>query len=92
MQLVEIVSNLASIDDELTIYAVEPWTCTSEAVLAHEPEAGGLPTSASAAQATYFIEVFIAKEFLEGWKANRRGHHSALDECERLIQYALNDA
>jgi hypothetical protein len=57
MRIVDIVADLAAHDEELTIYAKEPWSCDSEAVLAREPDAGGLPPEAAAIGATYFIEV-----------------------------------
>jgi hypothetical protein len=92
MKLVEVVSNLASYDEELTIYAKEPWTCDSEAILAYESDAGGVPPEATGTGATYFIEVFIANEFLDGWRNSQQRAVTAQEQCERLIQYAIHDA
>lgn len=92
MKLVDIVADLATQDEDLTIYAKEPWACDSEAVLAREPDAGGLPTKAVTIDAAYFIEVFIANEFLEGWRDSQQRTTSAQEQCERLIEYAINDA
>jgi hypothetical protein len=89
--LIELVANLASYDPELTVYAVRPWTCDSEAVVAREPEQGGLPHQARSCGAEYFIEVFVAKEFLEGWIVSAERRASAQERCERLIHYAVND-
>ena len=58
MRLRDIVKNLSWADQELTIYAAEPWSPDSEAMLAREPDEGGVPGEASGAQMTYFLEVF----------------------------------
>jgi hypothetical protein len=92
MKLADIVLNLTADDQELTVYAIKPWSCDSEAVLAREPEAGGLPAEATAIGASYFIEVFVANEFLDGWRASQQRAVTAKEQCERLIQYAINDA
>jgi hypothetical protein len=76
----------------LTIYAAEPWTCDSLAVLEYEPDTGDLPTEAAAIAGSYFIEVFIAKEFLDGWQRNERPRATAKEQCDRLIHYAVHDA
>jgi hypothetical protein len=85
------VANLSDHDDEMTIYAKEPWTCDSEALLSRESGVAGVPEG-TASDAAYFIEVCVAKEFLEGWRARRRRTATAKEQCERLIQYAINDA
>lgn len=92
MKLVDIVGDLSSYDDELTIYAKEPWTCDSEAILAREPDSGGVPQEAAAIGATYFVELFVAKEFLEGWRDSEQRAVSSREQCERLIHYAVHDA
>ena len=40
--------------------------------MAHEPEAGGAPAEAKRLGLKYFLEVFIAREFIEGWIAKLR--------------------
>jgi hypothetical protein len=91
-KLLDIVRLLPSLDSDLTIYAVKPWTCESTAVVAPEPDDGGVPSEAQRNGAVYFIEVFIATEFLEGWLESEGRKASAREQCERLIQYAVNDA
>jgi hypothetical protein len=92
LKLIDVVAQLVSYDPELTIYAAKPWTCDSEAVVAREPEDGGLPPEAAARRCEYFIEVFVAKEFLEGWIAVEGRSTSAREQCDRLIHYAVYDA
>jgi hypothetical protein len=61
-------------------------------MVAREPPDGDLPLDAQAMGATYFIEVFIAADFLEDWIASERRPISARERCERLIEYAIRDA
>jgi hypothetical protein len=91
-RLIDVVSNLSSQDGELTIYATKPWTCDSLAVVGRAPDEGGVPGEPATLGAAYFIEVIVAAEFLEGWMATSPRPRSDVDRCERLIQYAINDA
>jgi hypothetical protein len=92
MTLLEVVERLDELDDESTIYASRPWSCDSVAVLGFEPEEGGLPGSAAALGASYFLEVFVAKEFLADWIASGNRRPTPRERCERLIRYATTDA
>lgn len=92
MRLIDIVERLASVDQEATIYAAAPWTTASNALVAPEPSSGGIPREAAAAGLKYFIEVAIAREFLDGWVSNLDDAPSPQEKCERLIQYAITDA
>lgn len=91
-KLVELVENLGVIDPEFTIYAQEPWTCDSMAMAVQEPEGGGVPLEAANAGMSYLIEVFIAKEFLDGWARNEGREPTSQEMCNRLIHYAIYDA
>jgi hypothetical protein len=91
-KLIDVVANLGSLDPKLTIYVAKPWTFDSDAVVAREPDQGGVPEEAESQNAEYFIEVFIATEFLDGWAAAQRRSFSMREQCERLIQYAVHDA
>lgn len=92
MLLIDAVRDMDSLDDEWTIYAAEPWTASSNAIVAPEPEAGGLPPEAQTLGLKYFLEVFVAREFLEGWKSNMASAPPLELQCARLIQYATTDA
>jgi hypothetical protein len=92
MTLVQLVKDLYLVVESDTIYAAEPWTMSSEAIAAAEPEAGGMAVEINDLQLTYFLEVAIAREVLEGWKRNRHPQPSLHEECLRLIEYARNDA
>ena len=86
------MTDLAALDEAATIYAAEPWTGDSRTLVAHEPPTGGLPVEAKMAGLKYFIEVAIARDFLEGWIASLDHAPSPQEKCERLILHALTDA
>ena len=91
-KLLVITGEIESLDPTQTIYASEPWGFESEAVLAYEPESGGIPKIAIDLGLTYFLEVFIAQEIIADWKSTLKKQPTADEKCIRLIQYALNDA
>jgi hypothetical protein len=90
--LAAVVEQLTAFDNDDTIYASEPWTERSAAIVAREPEAGGLPPEAAGAGLKYFLEVSVAAEFIEGWIASLSYEPSLSSVCQRLIQYAIHDA
>jgi hypothetical protein len=92
MTLKTIVTDLAALDEAATIYAAEPWVADSKAIVAEEPASGGLPQEAKASGLKYFLEVAIARDFLEGWASNLGHKPSAEEMCDRLIRYAVTDA
>jgi hypothetical protein len=92
MTLLEAIRALHSLDEESTIYASEPWTEKSKAVVAAEPESGGLPAEAQERGMKYFLEVFVARQFLEGWLGSLDAEPTFQEKCARLIQYAITDA
>jgi len=57
-----------------------------------EPEAGGMPPEAEWLNLKYFLEVFIARNFIEDWTANCDAQPTLQQKCARLIAYAVSDA
>lgn len=92
MTLIEAVRDLGSFDRERTIYAALPWSMNSLVIVEYEPLSGGLPKEAEELGLKYFIEVFIAFDFLEDWVKSCDATPSLKEKCDRLIQYAINDA
>ena len=92
MTLGEVVSQLDAFDEESTIYASEPWNENSRVIVTQEPQLGGQPKNVEDLGLRYFLEVFVAKDFLEGWMANLGRVATASEKTVRLIQYAVNDA
>lgn len=93
MTLLDAIRHLDSFDPELTIYAAAPWNADSEVIIAREPDApGSMPWAVEGRGLRYFLEVFIARDFLEDWK-NSLGREPTIEEkCTRLVQYATRDA
>lgn len=92
MTLIDVISNLDDFDSDDTIYINRPWKPDSEAIVATEPDIGGSPLSAKEIHAEYFLEVFIAIEFLEGVAQKIDRKASMEEQCLHLIKYAENDA
>ena len=92
MTLIEIIRDLESFGSEGIICAAKPWTENSKAIVAVEPGARRLPAEAANLGMEYFLDVFVAREFLEGWMANLDAQPTLQEKCARLIQYAINDA
>lgn len=91
MLLSEVIKNLDGFPVEATIYASEPWTEGSEAVVAVEPEGGGVPREAAASNCKYFLEVAIARDFLDDWSLSEEARRGE-SRCQRVIRYAIYDA
>lgn len=92
MTLLQVVGNLDSFDEDSTIYAAEPWTNRSQAIVAAEADGGDLPDEARQLGLKYFLEVFIAREFLEGWISTLDTKATVDGMTARLIEYASKDA
>jgi len=92
MSLIDIVQNINEQDDGMTIYVEKPWSCSSKAALAIEPEDGCLPAELESTEFEYFLEIFIAKEFLKDWTESMADFVSTEQQCERLIKFAQDDA
>ena len=81
MKLIELVRDLAALDERSTMYASQPWSESSEAIAAYEPEEGGMPGEAEQANSKYFLEVFVARDFIEGWIANLDAQPTLQQKC-----------
>lgn len=92
IRLGDVIGGLFEFDSQDTIYASEPWTDQSKAIVVREPDAGGLPPEASSAGMKYFLEVNVAREFIEDWLASLDEKPTSLAVCRRVVDYAINDA
>lgn len=90
--LMEVIRELESFDNEGIICATKPWTENSQAIVVVEPEARRIPVEAEKLGMAYFLDVFIARDFLEDWIGNLDAEPTPREKCARLIQYAINDA
>jgi hypothetical protein len=90
MRLGEAVASLESLDSDATIYAAEPWTPDSRAMVACEGTSEAV--AAVSGGMRYLREVRIAVDAVEVWSAWRAGRIPSADErCEAVIHYAVND-
>ncbi len=92
MKLGDVIDRLAECDSEDTIYAAEPWTEQSEAIVLREPDTGGLPSEALDNDMKYLLEVSIARDFIKDWISFLKEHPAPSVLCQRVIEYAINDA
>lgn len=92
MTLAEISARLDDFDQLLTIYAATPWNASSSAIVEIEPMSGGIPDRAKQLGLLYFLEVHIAKDVRDGLFGKKNIQPSAMEICERIINYAENDA
>lgn len=83
---------LDTFDEGDTIYCREPWTRDAVALVAREPESGGLPDEASRLGLRYFLEVAIAKEVRDGLEENLGASPFHEKLCDRIVRYAIYDA
>jgi hypothetical protein len=93
MKLIQIVGDLPSFDTddtESTIYASEPWNTDCEATVA--PESKMPPSVLERLKMKYFLEVFVARDFLDDWTASLEKAPTLEERCARLIHYAIYDA
>ena len=92
MKLAEVCRRLHEFPADDTIYTRPPWSPESEAIVTTEPDEGGLPAVAAERGLSYFIEVDLASEFLDDWRATQPNTVTDDEACRRLIAYAENDA
>lgn len=84
--------NLHQFDEDATIYAARPWTDQSPAIVADEPEEGRLHPEAGAIGMCFLIQVYTAKEFLEGFSTILPEPPYDWLKCARLVIYSICDA
>lgn len=80
-------------DEEATIYVERPWSVHAEAILVSPAPETTAPLERDGRQFAYFIEAFIARQFLDDLAASSdTAAMSEVQSHERLIRYAETDA
>jgi hypothetical protein len=92
MTLLEVIRDLDSFPEESTIYSPEPWSVESEAIVEYRRDDEKLAKRAVELGYAYFLEIFIAKELLEGWAPTQTSRPTLEQKTERVIHYAIFDA
>ncbi|MCB1692222.1 MAG: hypothetical protein KDI19_05610 [Pseudomonadales bacterium] len=90
--LINLMTDLESLDLDATIYVAEPWTRESLAMVEVEPASGGLPEAASRHSLAYFLEVSVARDFLADWQSTLDKPPTDQERCDSVIRYAVDDA
>jgi hypothetical protein len=92
--LIELLEHEAEwTDDDTDIYVAQPWQCGSKAILVSPAPATTEPIEQHGQRYAYFLETFIAREFMHGYAASAEGADASAEKrCERLIRYAIDDA
>ena len=90
MTLRDVIARLDQFEDDETIYA-ESAAPGARAEVAVEPDDGSAPSIADGLP--YLLEVAVAREAVEVWRAWRPGREPSLgDMLEAVVYYAENDA
>lgn len=82
----DLISALADLEEDHTIFAERPWSRTSAAVVADEEEWDGneaLP---------YFLEVWAASDVVRVWEDWHNRKATVEDTLRAVLFYAANDA
>lgn len=90
MKLIEVVQQLATLDSAQTIYVRQPWSQLSEAKVAVEGSEEEKKIRGEGL--SYFLEIFIARDFIDDWRKTQKRLPTDDQSCARLIEYATNDA
>ncbi|OWQ97721.1 hypothetical protein [Sphingopyxis witflariensis] len=87
MRLVELITRASDwTDDDSTIYVAKPWSGDADAIVVSPAPDTTEPVERDGVKYDYFLETFIARDLLEGLNG------SPDDRCQRLVDYAENDA
>jgi hypothetical protein len=93
MLLIELLCKAADWADGDVIYVCAPWSPDADAVFVVAEGSGTESVDFQGRQYDYFLETFIARDFLEDYATSLEGASATeRGRCERLIKYALNDA
>lgn len=93
MRLIEVIREAADLSDDLVIYVLAPWSPDADTVFVVAEGNSAEPVTFHGRQYDYFLEAFIARDFIEDYAASAEGASATERErCERLIRYAQDDA
>ncbi len=85
MTLAQLMQRIAGLDDTLSIYAAPRWRSNSPAQVAHEPDDGSLPKSATGK--TFLLTVRQAKRVIAMRRALRPDCSLSADELAGVVIY-----
>ena len=79
-------------DNSATIYVERPWSLNAKAILLSPAPDTTEDIDRDGGRFAYFIEAFLAREFLDDLASSHAAVMSESDRHERLIVYAETDA
>ncbi|TGR17814.1 MULTISPECIES: hypothetical protein [unclassified Mesorhizobium] len=92
MKLLDIVGRLSEFDEEDPVYAAEPWTEDSDAMVLPQQDGVLVPREAAKEGLAYFLEINLAIEITEALVVSQKEKPNISAICERVIYYATYDA
>ena len=86
--LLEVVRHIGKYDENHTIYVKDNkgWSISSATIVCESPDDSTKPIEKEQITYDFFLEIFIAAEFIENVKGNLE------EKCKRLIYYAKHYA
>jgi hypothetical protein len=91
MTLEYFVATIDEFDEELVIFQKDKLSIDSEVALFERDEDDTVRIK-DGIKYVYFLELFIAKEFIEDWTSSLDFKPNAREVALRLLQYAIYDA
>jgi hypothetical protein len=85
IQALNLINTKDDFDALMTVYVKKQWDTDSETIIVPQPEDGRI---APVDGHDYFLEVFIIKD----WLMDLGSSEVSEETCNRIIQYAINDA
>jgi hypothetical protein len=93
LRLIELLQSASEWqDDDATIYVAQPWSGEADAVIIKPAPDTTEPVKRGEISYSYFLEAFIARDFIKEYAAGDGASATESERCERLILYAENDA
>jgi hypothetical protein len=90
-KLLQLVEQIGALDEDDVIFARPEFSADSDAATYPLTADDRVPEEPKKLGLHYFLEVSIAREVLEGLTSGKSSM-TLREQCERLIQYAINDA
>lgn len=92
MNLIDLISQINKVDEDLIIFLNNMDDYKSYLILAYPEEDDNGIKIENGNKYYYFLEVFLAKEFISDWIVSLDYSPSQEEIAKRLYEYGINDA
>jgi len=92
MKLIDLIKDIENVDQDYIIFQEYRDNPNSNIILSYAEEGDRGIKEHAGRKYYYLIEVFLAKEFVDDWKASLNYNPSFEETVKRLYDYAINDA